>query len=123
MTSPRARPALADRGGIARGAVGLAFALAALITLAPPAGAQSVPGAVEGLHAFGLANHIVLRWDAPTSDGGSPVTGYRYRHRAWSDGTAGDWSDYSALGFCRTCRRVTITGFDASTTDDIERRR
>ncbi len=54
------------------------------------------------------------------SEGGSRVTGYRYRHRAYSDGTAGDWSDYSDLGFCRTCRRVTITGFDDSTTDDIE---
>ena len=115
---PTWSPTSGVRGGIARGAVGLLLALTVLLAFAPPAGAQSVPGAVTGLGAFGAGTYITLRWNRPESDGGSRITGYQYRHRTHgSDGTAGDWS-----GWTTTASRVrnTVSGFDDTKTYEFE---
>ncbi len=125
MTLPGLRPALAARGGSVRGMVGLALALAVLLAFAPPAGAQSVPGAVEGLRASGLGSDIALGWDPPASDGGSPITGYRVRYRAYSGGAAGEWSGWTTSGSGTgsgsfRARTVTFRGLDGSKTHDFE---
>ena len=49
----------------------------AATTTATPA---TVPGAPRNLAATPKENRVSLRWEAPTSDGGSAVTGYEYRH-------------------------------------------
>ena len=45
-----------------------------------PVGAPGEPGAPEELAAIAGDASVVLSWTAPSDDGGSPVTGYEYRH-------------------------------------------
>ncbi len=64
----------------------------------------TVPGAVVGLSATAGAGQVVLAWNAPASDGGSPITGYEYRYRPGGSG----WTDV-------TGRRADVTGLTKST--------
>ena len=54
---------------------------AAARTAATPLAAPSVP---ESLTATAGDGEVVLEWTEPADDGGSPVTGYEYRHAAGS---------------------------------------
>ncbi len=54
---------------------------AAASTAATPLAAPSVP---ESLTATAGDGEVVLEWTEPADDGGSPVTGYEYRHAAGS---------------------------------------
>ena len=58
----------------------------------PPAEAPGAPGDLEG---FGSDGRVLLRWSAPESDGGAPVTHYEYRVSA-DDGSSWD-PDWTAV--------------------------
>ena len=47
----------------------------------------TVPEAVVNLEASAGDEQIVLRWEAPASNGGSPITRYQYRYSSNSHGT------------------------------------
>ena len=56
----------------------------------PPAEAPGAPGDLEG---FGSDARVLLRWSAPESDGGAPVTHYEYRVSADDGSSWGpDWT-------------------------------
>lgn len=56
-------------------------------TLAMPTSAKAagVPGLVSSFVAPASASHIALSWQAPSDDGGSPITGYLARIRLTGD--------------------------------------
>ncbi len=49
----------------------------------------SVPGAPASVSAVPGVGQAVVTWDAPSSEGGTPATGYRVR---WRFGTSGSWT-------------------------------
>ena len=64
---------------------------------APSATVVDVPGALRSVTATGENGQVVLRWQAPLSDGGSALTGYEYRYsgdggRRWVP-AAPDWTE------------------------------
>ena len=67
-----------------------AFEVWALNSAGPGAAARTVarplaaPGVPESLTATAGDGEVVLEWTEPADDGGSPVTGYEYRHAAGS---------------------------------------
>ena len=60
------------------------------------------PAAPRNVRATPDDEQATLAWDAPSSDGGSALTGYRYRHRVEN---GGDWMDWRSIG---TKRQVTV---------------
>ena len=68
------------------------------------------PGAPESLTATAGDGEVVLAWSAPADDGGTPVTGYEYRHAA-GDAVPGEipWREANAG------RTATVTGLDNET--------
>ena len=63
-----------------------------------------VPGAPTGLTLTAGGQQITALWTAPSSDGGSPITGYRVQHRL---STASNWPNtYTTV----TATTTTITG-------------
>lgn len=46
-----------------------------------------VPGLPQGLHATGNNAQVILNWQDPSSDGSSPITGYRLYRSTTSDGS------------------------------------
>ena len=62
------------------------------------------PAAPRNVRATPGDEQATLAWDAPSSDGGSALTGYRYRYRVENGGSWMDWRS------TETNRQVTVTG-------------
>ena len=91
--------------------------------------AATVPGAPRNLAAAPDNSRVTLSWSAPASDGGAPITTYRYRHEtrtmslsgaAWrrSPGRRGTWTevpDSDGDGDGADAREVTVTGLTNGT--------
>ena len=56
-----------------------------------PMAVVTVPDAPTNLRAVAGNTQIVLNWDAPVNNGGSPITGYEYRQRAAAALNFGAW--------------------------------
>ena len=76
---------------------------------------MTVPGAPASLNATAGDTQVTLDWTAPTSDGGSAVTGYQYRYKT-SGEFPDEWTgvpDGSDTGTDRSDERsYTVTGLD-----------
>ena len=72
----------------------------------------SVPGAPTNLRLTPGNAQMTVAWDAPASDGGSPIRGYRvqYRHRDPDRGTSGAWEAWQELSHFTADTSVTMTG-------------
>ena len=76
---------------------------------------STVPGPITNLELFPSNGAVVVKWDAPTTDGGEPILGYliEYRASTGASGTAqqqvaSDWTAYeSKRVFDRTKLRAT----------------
>ena len=71
----------------------------------------STPGAPTWGNFTTAARSITVRWTAPSSNGGSAITGYEIDYRR---GTSGSWTDGPDPGANATSR--TISGLTANTT-------
>ena len=76
------------------GAWSAAFPAAGLEPKAPTKPPVRRPNAPQNLIAAAANESVVLTWQAPVSNGGAPITGYRYRYRAaestrWSPSAEG----------------------------------
>ena len=95
--------------------VALALFLAAATTWTTQAAGTS-PGAPTGLQIdFDLEAEpqaaMTLQWNAPASDGGSPITGHQYRWRARSGNFWIDWTDIPDSGAAEAnAGSYTLTG-------------
>ena len=94
----------------------LAMLLAAAATWTTAQAAGTSPGAPTGLQiAFDLEAEpqaaMTLQWNAPASDGGSPITGHQYRWRARSGNFWIDWTDIPDSGAAEAnAGSYTLTG-------------
>ena len=79
------------------------------VTVAIPL--EGTPGAPTGLTATGGDQQVRLRWTAPTSDGGSPITRYEYRFQQ-GDGVFGSWRTISGGA---SATSYTVTGLENGT--------
>ena len=72
----------------------------------------SVPGAPTNLRLTPGNQQMTVAWDAPASDGGSPIRGYRvmYRHRDPDRGKTGAWQAWQELSHFTADTSVTMTG-------------
>jgi hypothetical protein len=75
---------------------------------------QTVPSAPRNISGTGLNTSATVRFQAPASDGGTPITGYQIS----TDG-GGSWSDASVVDNGDGTYSVTITGLTAGSTYDI----
>jgi len=79
--SPTRRPTSGSSGlGVIRCGVALLAVFSLALAFAAPASAKSAkpkkPGAPTGVTALGVEGGATFLWIAPSSDGGSPITGY-----------------------------------------------
>ena len=81
--------------------------------------AATVPGAPRGFTAAPDDARVTLSWSAPASDGGAPITTYRYRHATRTMSLSGAaWTevpDSDADGDGADEREVTVTGLTNGT--------
>ena len=81
--------------------------------------AATVPGAPRNLAAAPGNARVTLSWSAPASDGGAPITTYRYRHGTRTMSLSGAaWTevpDSDADGDGADEREVTVTGLTNGT--------
>lgn len=71
----------------------------------------TAPSAPRSLIALPVENGVRLTWDAPSSDGGAPITDYRIEYSS-NDGSS--WQTYSRPA--STSRDVTVPNLTTSTT-------
>ena len=81
--------------------------------------AATVPGAPRGFTAAPDNSRVTLSWSAPASDGGAPITTYRYRHATRTMTLSGAaWTevpDSDGDGDGADEREVTVTGLTNGT--------
>ena len=71
------------------------------------------PGAPQSLTATGTSgSQVTLGWSAPSSIGGSAITGYKYRYKASGAEAFGDWT---AISNSAGLTSHAVSGLDAST--------
>ena len=75
---------------------------------------QTVPSAPRSISGTGLNTSATVRFQAPASDGGTPITGYQIS----IDG-GGTWSDAAVIDNGDGTYSVTLTGLTAGSTYDI----
>ncbi|MDR0853434.1 MAG: fibronectin type III domain-containing protein [Clostridiales Family XIII bacterium] len=75
---------------------------------------MGVPGAPTGLTATPYNASAMLNWAAPTSDGGSAITGYKVYYKRNSQNT------YAQFGDIVNATSVLVTGLSASTDYDFK---
>ena len=73
----------------------------------------TAPEAVVNLEATPSNEQVVLRWEAPLSDGGAPITGYEYRyssnsHDTWTASEPA-WADVTAPPSARSQTVASLT--------------
>src|SRR5207247_3960788 len=66
----------------------------------------SVPSAPQNLQASAVGKSITISWQAPTNNGGSPITGYKV-YRSTSSGTE---TGYVSLGNVTSYTNTGVTG-------------
>ena len=76
--------------------------------IAPP------PEDLEAEPVEGSYTSLVVRWEAPDTDGGPALTGYGLRHR---ERPGGDWVEVSHAG---TVTTATLTGLEVNTVYEVE---
>jgi len=86
---------------------------AASQTVTTPPGTAGPPGMPRNLSATPWIGQVSLSWSAPSSDGGSALTGYEYRYQV----SGGSWSSWSSVGLSTS---KTVTGLAANTTYTFE---
>ena len=70
----------------------------------------TVPGPPRNFAATMGDTQVVLNWEAPTSDGGSPITSYRYRMSQTGTNTwSPDWTDVTGGGSARSQTVTSLT--------------
>ncbi|MDE0335736.1 MAG: fibronectin type III domain-containing protein [Defluviicoccus sp.] len=74
---------------------------------ATPAVQATVPSAPRSLEAEPGDGAVTLEWQAPSSNGGSPVTGYEYRHSEGS--TVADETAWTSVGTALTVTVGSLT--------------
>ena len=85
---------------------------------------RTTPAAPEGLEARTRNSYVELRWSAPASDGGAPITKYQVRYQPdgmsatpWADGTAATTTRVGGLtnktGYGFQVRAVNAAGAGA----------
>ena len=75
---------------------------------------QTVPSAPRGISGTGLNTSATVRFQAPSSDGGTPITGYQISIDGGST-----WDDANVIDNGDGTYSVSITGLTAGTTYDI----
>ena len=73
---------------------------------ATPSVRPSVPRHVNATPGDG---QVTLTWAAPSYDGGSDITGYRYRYRIGDSGDSGDCKDWTDVGLALTETVTSLT--------------
>ena len=68
-------------------------ALSEAVTAVPQA--QGAPGAPSNVELIVRDQEIEVDWDAPTSDGGSPVTGHQFRYRVHGTQSWAETAEYT----------------------------
>ena len=54
------------------------------------------PGPMGSVNSYSGVGSVNICWGSPTSDGGSEITHFEYRHRAGTSGSYGSWTDVSS---------------------------
>ena len=89
-------------------------------TTATPVSGNTVPGAPRSFTAIAGNTQVTLSWQAPSSDGGDPITSYSYRVRQTSSAT---WSpNWTTVTGGASARSQTVTGLtnDVSYTFELK---
>ncbi len=73
----------------------------------------TMPGEIQNLRADPGNTQVTLRWGMPSSDGGSSITSYQYRHKETTGGTFPSWPAHTAPG--ATAQSATVTGLTNDT--------
>lgn len=96
-------------------AVNRAGAGAAISTTATPT-AKTGPSAPQNLEGFSRNGAVLLWWDTPTDDGGSPITDYEYNYREQGS----NWNGWASAGNAdEEFPEYTVTGLTNGTTYDF----
>ncbi len=76
---------------------------------------ETVPGPPRNLAGAPTTSSVALSWEAPSSDGGSPIVNYRVQYRVHGTNT---WAEYSHPESIAT--NYTITGLASGTSYDFQ---
>ena len=82
---------------------------AASVTVTIPV--EGTPGAPRGLTATGGDQQVTLRWNAPASDGGTPIVRYEYRSQEGGSG----FTSWTPIAGGASATSYTVTGLDNGT--------
>ena len=87
---------------------------AASVTVTIPV--EGTPGAPRGLTATGGDQQVTLSWNAPASDGGTPIVRYEYRSQEGGSG----FTSWTPIPGGASATSYTVTGLDNGTSFTFE---